>query len=273
VRITFLGTGTSHGVPMIGCECETCLSPDIHDKRLRPSIFVETAAVRVLVDAGPDLREQALGHRIKRVDAILFTHGHADHILGMDDVRRFNAMMSGPMPCYGDRATLEDIRKTFGYVFDPATPKGGGLPLLDLREIDGPFSLADLAVQPVPLWHGKRPILGFRFGPFAYLTDCNRLDEAAWPLLEGLDVLVLDALRERPHPTHFSLLEAVATAQRIGASRTWFTHMAHDLPHEATNARLPAGMALAHDGLVLEIGDAPAPDGRPPASAIRDHAS
>src|SRR4051812_5419907 len=238
---------------MIGCDCGTCRSTDLHDKRLRPSIFVETQGARVLVDAGPDLREQALRHDIARADAILFTHGHADHILGMDDVRRFNALMSGPMPCYGDAATLEDIRRMFSYVFDPATPKGGGLPQLDLREIDGRVAIADLEAQAVPLWHGKRPVLGFRFDRFAYLTDCSRLDEAAWPLLEGLDVLVLDALRERPHPTHLSLSEAVETAARIGAKRTYFTHMTHDLPHQATNARLPAGMQLAHDGLVLSL--------------------
>jgi phosphoribosyl 1,2-cyclic phosphate phosphodiesterase len=253
VRITFLGTGTSHGVPMIGCECGTCRSTDPHDNRLRPSIFIETPAARVLVDAGPDLREQALRHRIARVDAILFTHGHADHILGMDDVRRFNALSGGAMPCYADRATLEDIRKMFSYVFDPATPRGGGLPQLDLRVIEGPLTIGDLDVRPVPVWHGKRPILGFRFGGFAYLTDCSRIDEAAWPLLEDLDILVLDALRERPHPTHFSLSEAVETAQRIGARQTWFTHMAHDLPHQATNARLPDRIRLAHDGLELSL--------------------
>ena len=253
MRITFLGTGTSHGVPMIGCECGTCRSADSHDRRLRPSIFIETDGARVLVDAGPDLREQALRHRIARVDAIVFTHGHADHILGMDDVRRFNALMRGSMPCYGDAATLEDIRRMFSYVFDSATPKGGGLPQLDLLEIQGPFTVGDLPLQPVPIWHGARRILGFRAAGFAYLTDCNRIDEAAWPLLERLDVLVLDALREKPHPTHFSLSEAVATAARIGAARTFFTHMAHDLPHEATNARLPDGMRLANDGLVLSL--------------------
>ena len=253
MRITFLGTGTSHGVPMIGCDCSTCLSADPRDSRLRPSIYVETTGARVLVDAGPDLRTQALRHRISRVDAVLFTHGHADHILGMDDVRRFNALMRGPMPCYGDAATLEDIRRMFSYVFDPATPKGGGLPLLELREIDGPLQIADLAAVPVPLYHGHRPILGFRFGACAYLTDCNRIPDASWPLLDGLDVLVLDALRVRPHPTHFSLDEAVATAERIGARRTFFTHMCHDLQHAATDARLPAGMALAYDGLVLQI--------------------
>lgn len=258
MRITFLGTGTSHGVPMIGCTCATCTSADPRDTRLRPSIYIETAATRLLVDAGPDLRAQALRHRIARVDAIVFTHGHADHILGMDDVRRFNALrqtqeMPGAMPCYGDAATLEDIRRMFGYVFDPATPKGGGLPQLDLRPIAGRFTVGDLEVVPVPLEHGRRPILGFRVGRFAYLTDCNRIPDGSWPLVEGLDVLVLDALRIRPHPTHFSLDEAVATAARIGAPRTFFTHMCHDLLHAATDARLPPGMALAYDGLVLEL--------------------
>jgi phosphoribosyl 1,2-cyclic phosphate phosphodiesterase len=257
VRITFLGTGTSHGVPMIGCDCATCRSADPRDRRLRPSIFVEAdadpAGTKVLVDAGPDLREQALRRDIRRVDAILFTHGHADHILGIDDVRRFNSLMKQPMACYGDTQTLDDIRKTFHYVFDPATPKGGGLPALALTDVDGPFRAGALDVQPVPLWHGTRPILGYRFGRFAYLTDCNRLADEAWPLLTGLDVVVIDALREQPHPTHFSLNEAIETARRIAARQTFFTHMCHHLQHEPTNARLPAGMALAYDGLVLEM--------------------
>jgi phosphoribosyl 1,2-cyclic phosphate phosphodiesterase len=253
VRVTFLGTGTSHGVPSIGCACETCLSSDPRDNRLRPSILVERDDAVVLVDAGPDLRQQALRHRITRVDSILFTHGHADHILGMDDVRRFNALMKAPMPCYGDESTLDDIRKMFSYVFDPAAPKGGGLPQLDLRPISGPFSIGALQVQPVPVWHGRKPILGFRFGGFAYLTDCSALDDRAWPLLDGLDVLVLDALRDRPHPTHFSLGEAIDVARRVGAARTYFTHMCHDLRHAPTCERLPAGMTLAHDGLVLSM--------------------
>ena len=253
MRITFLGTGTSHGVPMIGCDCATCRSSDPRDNRLRPSICIESEGTRLLVDAGPDLRAQALRHRIARVDGILFTHGHADHILGIDDVRRFNAVMQGAMPCFGDAATLGDIRRAFGYVFDPATPKGGGLPQLDLQLIDGPLRVGDLEVVPVPVLHGDRPILGYRSGGFAYLTDCSRIPDESWPLLEGLDVVVLDALRIRPHPTHFSLDEAIAAASRIGAARTFFTHMCHDLPHASTDARLPPGMALAYDGLVLDL--------------------
>lgn len=253
MRVTFLGTGTSHGVPMIGCTCATCLSADPRDTRLRPSLYVETAHAGVLVDAGPDLRQQALRHQIRRVDAILFTHGHADHILGMDDVRQFNAMQRGAMPCYGDAQTLDDIRRMFGYVFDPSTPKGGGLPRLELFTIAGPFCLGDLEVQPVPLFHGKRPILGFRLGGLAYLTDCSRIPDEAWPLLRDLDVLVLDALRIRPHPTHFSLDEAIDVAKRIDARQTFFTHMCHDLKHADTCAALPPRLTLAHDGLALDL--------------------
>jgi phosphoribosyl 1,2-cyclic phosphate phosphodiesterase len=253
LRVTFLGTGTSHGVPMIGCDCAVCRSTDPRDARLRPSIVVHTDSTTVLVDAGPDLRTQALRHRLRRLDAIVFTHGHADHILGLDDVRRFNAIMKGPMPCYADERTLADLRRSFYYVFDPQAPKGGGLPALDLRAVDGLFAIGDLAVQPIPLWHGERPILGFRFGRFAYLTDCSGIADEAWPLLEGLDAVVVDALREEPHPTHFSLGQAVEAATRIGARRTFFTHMCHHLPHEATNAKLPAGMQLAHDGLTLDL--------------------
>jgi len=238
---------------MIGCECVVCRSDDPRDARLRPSIVVETAGAHVLVDAGPDLRLQALRHGLRRVDAILFTHGHADHILGIDDVRRFNALMKAPMPCFGDARTLDDIRKTFHYVFDPATPKGGGLPALDLREVDGIVAVNDVSATPVPLMHGSRPILGFRFDRFAYLTDCSGIPDDSWALLEGLDTVVIDALREQPHPTHFSLGEAIDAGRRIGARRTLFTHMCHHLPHEATNAKLPAGMSLAHDGLTLDL--------------------
>ena len=238
---------------MIGCDCSTCHSPDPRDRRLRPSIFIETSdGASILVDAGPDLREQALTHRIRRLDAIVFTHGHADHILGMDDVRRFNFMQGRPMPCYGDERTIADIRQTFSYAFDPRTQKGGGLPQLVTFTIHGTFCIGRQEIVPVPIFHGQRGILGLRLGAFAYLTDCNRIPDTSWPLLEGLDVLVIDALRDRPHPTHFSVAEAIDAARRIGAKRTLFTHMCHDLPHVATSARLPAGFELAYDGLVVE---------------------
>jgi len=238
---------------MIGCNCATCHSADPRDRRLRPSIFLEADdGMAVLVDAGPDLRAQALTHRIARIDAILFTHGHADHILGLDDVRRYNFMQQRPMPCYGDERTIADVRQAFAYAFDPRTQKGGGLPRIETFVIAGAFCLGRQEIVPVPLLHGERPILGWRTGRFAYLTDCSVIPTESWPLLDGLDVVVIDALRDRPHPTHFTLAEAIDAARRIGAARTYFTHMCHDLPHAATCARLPETMQLAYDGLVVE---------------------
>ena len=238
---------------MIGCDCATCRSDDVRDRRLRPSIFLETNRTALLVDCGPDLRAQALAYGIRRIDAIFFTHGHADHILGLDDVRRFNFLQQRPMPCFGDARTIADVRQTFAYAFSPRTQAGGGLPRIATFEIAGPFCVGNLEIVPVPIFHGQRPILGLRAGRFAYLTDCSRIPDSSFALLEDLDVLVIDALRERPHPTHFTLAEAIAASQRIGARRTWFTHMCHDLPHTATSARLPDGLALAYDGLVVEL--------------------
>jgi phosphoribosyl 1,2-cyclic phosphate phosphodiesterase len=252
LQITFLGTGTSHGVPMIGCQCATCRSQDPRDHRTRPSVFIQTDdGGAILIDAGPDLRAQALVHDITRVDAIVFTHGHADHILGLDDVRRYNHIMKRPMACFADAQTVDDIRRMFAYVFEPDAPKGGGLPQLELFRVEGPFCVGRQEVVPVPVLHGHRPIFGLRFGRFAYLTDCSGIPETSWSLLEDLDVVVLDALRERSHPTHFSIAEAIEAGRRIGATRTYFTHMCHDLPHAATCAKLPPGFELAYDGLQL----------------------
>jgi phosphoribosyl 1,2-cyclic phosphate phosphodiesterase len=255
VRITFLGSGTSHGVPMIGCGCATCTSSDPRDRRFRPAVRIETdAGTSILIDTPPDLRSQALACGVDRVDLILFTHSHADHVFGLDDVRRYNALQGGRIPCYGDPQTLRDLRQMFGYVFDPDIPGGGGLPQIELLLVAGEFSVDRGAlIVPVPIFHGRRPILGYRVGGFAYLTDCSAIPEASWPLLEGVDTVVLGALRDRPHPTHFSLAEAVETARRLGARRTWFTHMSHDLPHAATCARLPPGVELAYDGLVVTV--------------------
>ena len=205
------------------------------------------------MDTTPDLRSQALQHDVRRLDGVLLTHAHADHIMGLDDLRRFNHLTRRAVPVYGNGPTLSAIRRSFDYAFAPDAPPGGGVPELDLHEIDGAFDVAGLHVVPVPIRHGRLDILGFRIGRFAYLTDCNAVPETSLPLLTDLDVLVLDALRRRPHPTHFTLEEAVHMAGRIGARETYFTHMAHDLGHAATSAELPPHMALAHDGLTLEV--------------------
>ncbi len=253
-RVTILGSGTSHGVPMIGCTCDVCRSTDPRDQRTRPSIYVAVeGGPSILVDTSTDLRAQALAQGVTRVDAILFTHSHADHIMGMDEVRRFNAVKGGPIPAYADERTAADLRRTFSYVFDPPAEKGGGIPQVSLTTVAGKFNVEKVGVQTVPILHGTRPILGFRFGSFAYLTDCNQLADEAWAILEGVDILVLDALRHRPHPTHFTVAEALEVAGRIQPRRTYFTHICHDLPHAATNATLPPGVELAFDGLAFDI--------------------
>ncbi len=252
-RVTFLGTATSHGVPLIGCSCPTCTSDDPRDRRLRPSIYVELAdGTRVLVDTTPDLRLQALTHGIVRVDTILFTHCHADHVMGLDDVRRFNVMQDATIPCYGDRRTMAELRRTFAYTFAD-NHIGGGVPRIALHAVAGPFCLGRQEVVPIPIRHGGRTIFGFRLGNFAYLTDCNGIPDESWALLEGLDILVLDALRHRPHPSHFTVAEALEVTARLAPRHTYFTHICHDLPHAATNAMLPAGVELAWDGLQLDI--------------------
>jgi phosphoribosyl 1,2-cyclic phosphate phosphodiesterase len=257
--VTILGSGTSHGVPMIGCPCAVCRSADPRDRRSRPSIHVDVdGGPSILVDTSTDLREQALANRIDRVDAILFTHSHADHIMGLDDVRRFNALQGGSIPAFADERTARDLRRTFSYVFDPPSEQGGGIPQIALTTIDGPFNIGPIGIQPVPIFHGARPILGFRFGAFAYLTDCNRLPDEAWPLLAGLDILVLDALRHRPHPTHFTVAEALGVVERVRPRQTYLTHICHDLPHAATNRSLPASVELAYDGLAVTIDAGPA---------------
>ena len=209
---------------------------------------------RVLVDTSTDLRGQALRFGVDRVDAVLFTHSHADHIFGLDDTRRFNVLSGAALPLFADEATLADLRRAFAYAFSAGPTEGGGVPALTLFRIAGPFTLFGQDVIPVPLWHGRQSILGFRVGRFAYLTDCSRIPDSSWPLLTDLDVVVLDALRDRPHPTHFTVADAVLAARRIGARRTYLTHMCHDLGHEALLARLPSGIEPAFDGLELTVG-------------------
>jgi len=254
VKVTFLGTGTSHGIPMIGCDCEICTSNDPRDKRTRVSLTVTyDDGHTILIDTTPELRMQCLANDVRRCDAVLFTHHHADHITGLDDLRRFNWIQGGPIECYGPAATIHRVTEMFDYAFTPDPHYPSAKPELIARTVDGAFELFGKRIVPVPLFHGQMPILGYRFDDFAYCTDCSVVPDEAMALLDGLDVRVLDALRIRPHPTHFNLDQAVECARRIGARRTLFTHIAHELMHGPTNRRLPEGMALAYDGLQLVL--------------------
>lgn len=256
ITVTILGSGTSHGVPMIACDCPVCTSPDPRDKRLRPSIIIRYDNTSLLIDTTPELRLQCLAHDIRRVDAVLYTHYHIDHVAGLDDLRRFNWLQEGAIPVYGQTATLDRLRVMFPYVFEEENSYPSAVPKLELHAIDpgAPrFDVGGRTITPIPLMHGKLQVLGFRVGDFAYCTDVNYIPPESWPLLRGLDVLILDALRKRPHPTHFNLDQAVATAKQIGAKRTLFTHIAHELGHAETNASLPSGMELAYDGQKITV--------------------
>ena len=238
---------------MIGCTCAVCRSTDPRDRRLRPSIYLEVPGrAAILVDTTPDLRQQALTTGLTRLDAVLFTHSHADHILGLDEIRRFNFMQGAAIPCYATADVWESIRRTFYYVFDGVPREGGGIPKIDAHEITGPLAVAGVHVVPVPLLHGRMPILGFRFGDFAYLTDCSAIPEESWALVAGVETLIIDALRDKKHPTHFTVAEALEAIARIAPGRAYLTHMSHDLGHAETNARLPRGVELAYDGLSLD---------------------
>ncbi len=267
-QLVFLGTGTSHGVPVIGCGCETCTSANPKNRRTRCSVALGLPGGNLLIDSPPDLHAQLIGQRIGLIHAVLYTHAHADHLFGLDDLRIFAQRLEHDLPVFCERCVEERIRKTFDYAFDPATRQfpAGGVPRLAFEPIsDRPFAALGTRITPIPLQHGRGTTLGYRFGNVAYCTDANGISPSSMELLQGLDVLILDGLRHRPHPTHFSLEEAVAAARRLSPRRTLFTHMAHDLEHEATNASLPEGMELAYDGLRIPLGLAlmvPSPSGR-----------
>ena len=253
IEIVFLGTGTSAGVPMIGCHCEVCESTDPRDKRTRPSVVLRYGGHNVLVDTSPELRLQCVANRIDHIEAVVYTHAHADHIMGLDDLRRFNAQRQGPLEVWADAQTHTMLDRCFGYAFVEPDPTSRLFrPHLIRRFIDGPFRVAGAAWTPVPLLHGTMPVLGFRVGRIAYCTDVSTIPEASYALLEGLDVLVLDGLQHKRHTTHFSIEEAVEQAQRIGARQTYLTHIAHGVSHQRSGAMLPDGVFLAHDHLVVE---------------------
>ena len=237
---------------MIGCQCEVCRSSDPRDKRTRPSVIISYDDQQVLVDTTPELRIQCLANQVQRITAIVVTHGHADHIMGLDDVRRFNAIMNTSLDVWANEPTHAALKRCFGYAFkEPDPAELLFRPRLVPRLIEGPFTIGSQQWTPIPLLHGSMPVLGFRVGSIAYCTDVSSIPESSYELLQGLDVLVLDALQHRRHTTHFSIEEATEASRRIGAKQTYFTHIAHALGHEQTNAMLPPNMQLAYDGLVV----------------------
>ena len=255
-QFVFLGTGTSVGVPSVGCPCEVCTDTNPKNKRTRCAVVIGLPEGNLLIDTPPDLRTQMLREQIGIIHSVVYTHEHADHLFGMDDLRLMQFYLDGPVPIYCENNVEQRIRHTFDYAFNKVEPTHpGSKPQLVFQSIESdPFQVLGGQVIPIRLNHGPRfQVLGFRVGNIAYCTDTNEIPEASWPLLEGLDVLILDALRPRPHPTHFSLDEAVEVARKLKPARTYFTHICHELEHERTNARLPAGMELAYDGLRIKL--------------------
>lgn len=252
-QLTVLGSGTSMGVPTIGCECAVCGSNDPRDRRTRPSVLIEYAGHVVLIDTTPDFREQAIREKIRKLDAVLYTHTHADHLLGIDDLRPLSYLHKpAKLPLYAHPVAAEFIRNMFRYIFE-GTYKYGGLAQVELKSITESVDLFGAKFEPVTVLHGDMEIFGYRFGSAAYLTDHSDIPEDSYAQLQNLDVLFLDALRYAPHPTHSTVETSLRIVERLQPQRTFFTHISHDLPHEATNATLPPNVRLAHDGLKLEF--------------------
>ncbi|HCX21235.1 MAG: MBL fold metallo-hydrolase [Flammeovirgaceae bacterium] len=251
--ITFLGTGTSQGIPVIACECEVCQSVDYRDKRSRTSIHIEVDGLSLVVDTGPDFRNQMLRERIKHLDAVLFTHAHKDHTAGMDDVRSFNFKQQMDMPVYARKEVIEQLQKEYSYVF--AEHKYPGVPQVEIIEIENvPFQIAETTITPIEVMHYKLPVFGFRIKDFTYITDANYIDDQEIEKIKGSKVVVLNALQKKAHISHFTLDEAIAMAQRIGAEQTYFIHMSHNLgKHRDVEQELPDGIEFAYDGLKVEL--------------------
>jgi phosphoribosyl 1,2-cyclic phosphate phosphodiesterase len=253
---TFLGTGTSVGVPMVGCDCEVCLSSNPRNHRYRCSVLIRTPESNLVIDTGPELRLQLLREKVKVVHAVLYTHFHADHVFGLDDLRPFPRLLGGPVPLYCAGEVERKIREAFSYAFRPDAEQmpAGYVPKLVFHRItEEPFTVLGQRVVPIPLIHQQFNVLGFRVGDVAYCTDVSRIPPESWPLLEDLRVLVLDALRFKPHPAHFSVNEAIEVIDRVKPARAYLTHMCHEVEHEATNRRLPPNIELAYDGLTFEF--------------------
>lgn len=255
MKITILGSGTSTGVPMVGCGCPVCTSSDPRDTRTRASILIETAGKFILVDTSPDLRGQALREKIPHIDAVLFTHNHADHVNGIDDLRGYHLLHKRVIPCYGSSETIDHIHRNFSYIFTGAQ-NGGYTPLLEPHPVSGPFSLFGLTIIPVPLPHGYSHATGYRIGPVAYLTDCSRIPDTSLDILSGLEILILDGLRYTPHPSHLNIEGAVEAASMLRPRRTILTHLTHEVRHSDQD-RLPPGVEFAFDGMVLEVATLP----------------
>jgi len=253
LTVTFLGSGTSTGVPVIGCTCRVCTSTEPKNKRLRQSVKIESGGRHFLIDTTPDLRLQLLRDPMPRLDFILFTHSHSDHMMGLDDIRPFNFRQRESIHAFANSMTAKAIRRAFHYIWGESQ-YGGGKPQLELHEVEERFTHAGVEITPIPVSHGDWTILGFRIGAFAYITDTNGIPPESIRLLEGVEVLALDGLRPSPpHPTHFTIDEAIAAARVVGAKTTYLMHLTHDIDHEVFEATLPAGFKLAYDGLVLHV--------------------
>lgn len=253
MRLVILGCGTSTGVPVIGCHCEVCSSRDPKNKRTRSSLLVQSKDSNILIDTTTDLRGQALSNGLERVDAVLYTHAHADHIHGIDDLRAFNLAAGGhAIPCYGNAETIGRIRSIFEYIFR-VDGRDGWKPNLTTTEVLSEFGLFGDRIVPIEIMHGEAVILGYRIGPFAYLTDCSAIPPGSMEKLRGLEVLILGALRQKPHPTHFSIKQAIEASAAIGPQRTIFTHLGHNLDYGRDSAALPEGFELAYDGMVIDL--------------------